>query len=181
MLNEISLGERRHVVELGSGMSTVVIARLLAERGGRLTSLEHDPTWAAHVRRQLEAEELGAVTELVETPLEPLSKCQTNGEVAIDKEGAPPWYRKRALERLPGEVDLLLVDGPPGYGEGMEHSRYPALPLLADRLAESAVVFLDDATRPGEQAILAHWAEERPDWTFGVDPGAGIAIGRRTA
>ena len=64
------------------------------------------------------------------------------------------------------EIDLLLVDGPPGYGEGMERSRYPALPALEPRLAPGAMVVLDDASRPGEREIIERWTEL--GWRFGV-------------
>ena len=58
VLNEIAFAERRRIVELGSGVSSIVIGRLLAERGGKLTAVEHDPDWAALVRRQVEREHL---------------------------------------------------------------------------------------------------------------------------
>ena len=48
--NEIVLADRREIVELGSGVSTIVLARLVREREGRLTALEHDPEWAGVVR-----------------------------------------------------------------------------------------------------------------------------------
>ena len=44
--NDIVLGDRRRVVELGSGLSTVLLARLLAQRppvgGFTLVAVEHD-------------------------------------------------------------------------------------------------------------------------------------------
>ena len=52
--NEIVIADRREVVELGSGVSTVVLGRLLGQRGGRLSSVEHDPAWAGVVRGLLE-------------------------------------------------------------------------------------------------------------------------------
>lgn len=171
VLNEIALAERREVAELGSGISTIVIGRLLAERGGRLTALEHDPDWARIVRSQLARERLDETVRLVEAPLEP-HPSSWNGA---------PWYSAGALAALPEPIDLLLVDGPPGYGDGMAHSRYPALPVLADRLAPSAVAVLDDATRPAEREILERWQDELPAWRFGVDAEAGVAIGRREA
>ena len=164
--NEIALGSRREIVELGSGVSTIVLARLLRERGGRLRSLEHEPSWAQVVRDQLEREELTEIATLIEAPLE-------SHELAL--EGAP-WYAAGAVAQLPAEVDLLLVDGPPA-GEDLPRSRYPALPALAGRLG-SAVVVLDDATRPGERDVLERW-EENAEWRFGVHEAAGIAIGRR--
>ena len=166
--NEIVFGERRQVVELGAGVSTVVLARLMRERGGRLTSVEHDPDWARVVRSQLELEGLEVSAHLVEAPLEP-----SLGDGA-------PWYGRAALTELPAEgIDLLLVDGPPGYPEEMERSRYPALPQLADRLTPGALIVLDDASREGERNVIARWASERPEWEFATIAAEGIAIGRR--
>jgi hypothetical protein len=72
-----------------------------------------------------------------------------------------------------------LVDGPPGYGEGMSHSRHPALPVLADRMAPGGMVFLDDADREPEREIVSRWSEELPGWTFGIDEARGLAVGSR--
>ena len=170
LANEIVFADRTEVVELGSGVSTVVLARLLRERGGRLTSLEHDPDWARVVSSQLEREGLAQIARLIQAPLEPHPR-------ALD--GAP-WYAPAALDALPAhDIDLLLVDGPPGYGEGMALSRYPALPVLAERLAPGALVALDDAEREGEREILARWEREVPRWRFGPRAGTGLAVGAR--
>lgn len=170
VLNEIVFAERREVVELGSGASTLVLARLLRERGGRLTSVEHSPDWAAIVRRQLEREGLTDVARLAEAPL---------AEHPRGWDGAQ-WYAASALDELPRSgIELLLVDGPPGYGERAARSRYPALPALAERLAPGALVILDDLQRPGEQEIVERWGREMPEWEFGVDDGTGIAVGQR--
>jgi predicted O-methyltransferase YrrM len=169
VLNEIVFADRRTIVELGSGVSTVVIGRLLAERGGTLTSLEHDPHWAAVVGSQLEREHLDEAVELLVSPLEPHHETW---------DGAP-WYAAEQVQSLPAEIDLLLVDGPPGFGDGMAHSRYPALPELADRLAQGAVIALDDANREAELEIIARWSHEHPEWTFGVDASLGLALGTR--
>jgi hypothetical protein len=72
-----------------------------------------------------------------------------------------------------------LVDGPPGYGEGMAASRYPALPALRGKLAPGALVVLDDAEREPEQRILAQWRDAVPEWEFAAYP-EGIAVGRST-
>ena len=166
--SEIVLAGRRELVELGSGVSTVVLARLARERELRLTSLEHDPDWARVIRSELKRERLTDVAQLVEAPLEP-------HPIALD--GAP-WYAASAIDRIPAEVDLLLVDGPPGYGNGMERSRYPALPGLAARLVPGAMVILDDADRPGEVEILERW-QAGGEWRFGVREREGIAAGSR--
>jgi Methyltransferase domain len=165
--NEIVLADRLEIVELGSGVSTIVLARLMREREGRLTALEHHPDWATVVRSQLKREGLTHVARLLEAPLE-------EHPLALDD---APWYAERAVAELPEAIELLLVDGPPGYGDGMERSRYPALPALEPRLEPGAMVILDDATRPGEREILERWGEL--GWHFGVREGEGVAIGTR--
>ncbi|MGI9021102.1 MAG: class I SAM-dependent methyltransferase [Solirubrobacterales bacterium] len=166
---EISLAERRTILELGSGVSTIVLARLARELGGRIWAVEHHPGWAGWVRRALERDGLSDIATVIDAPLAPHPAAL---------EGAP-WYSPQALQQAPAEgIELLLVDGPPGYGEGMERSRYPALPVLGDRLAPGALVVLDDAQRPGEAEILSAW-EEAEGFAFDRRPAERIAIGRR--
>ncbi len=171
MLNEIAFADRKRIVELGSGISTIVIGRLLAERGGKIVAVEHNQEWARLVRAQVERERISHAVEVVVSSLEPHSRSWAGA----------PWYSRESVALLPGGVNLLLVDGPPGYGEGMTHSRYPAMSALADRLARDALVILDDADREPEREIVARWSEEHPGWQFGVDAEIGLALGRRTA
>jgi predicted O-methyltransferase YrrM len=157
------------VVECGSGASTILIARLLAEREtGAVQALEHDAAWAARVRARIAAEGLGARARVVHAPLRP------------DPIGAPgcEWYDRAALAELPGAgIDLLLVDGPPASpGSGLERSRYPALPVLADRLAPEAKVILDDVARKGEIWVRDRWQRELGA-RFERSPGERLAIG----
>jgi predicted O-methyltransferase YrrM len=166
---EISFAERRTVVELGSGVSTIVLARLARELGGRIWAVEHHPGWAGWVRRALDRDGLSERATVVDAKLAP-------HEHSLD--GAP-WYSKEALAELPADgIELLLVDGPPGYGDGMARSRYPALPALRGRLAPGALVVLDDAGRPGEAEILDAW-ERDEGFTFDRRAAERIAVGRR--
>ncbi len=159
--NAVVHGDRRTLVECGSGVSTVVLARLLRARGaGSLVALEHDGGWAALVADLLAREGLGDVARVVHAPLE----------------GDPTWYAAAAVDALPEGIDLLVVDGPPADRPGMGQARQPALERLGPKLAPGATVVLDDVGRPGEQEVLARWAAESP-LRFVVDPGAGIAVG----
>lgn len=143
---------RKRVIECGSGLSTLVLARLLSRDGaGHLWSLEHDPVWAQVTRERLAAEGLGEWTTLIEAPLRPHPLAQPGCG----------WYEQAALEQLPAEgVELLLVDGPPADTPARSRSRYPALPLLASRLVRDALIVLDDAERPGESWVLERWERE---------------------
>lgn len=135
-------------VECSSGVSTVVIARSLQRNGcGKLYSLEHDAEYACRTRAQLLRHGLQHWATVLDAPLvaHPLG------------DAAWPWYD---LNGLPDDIaiDLLVIDGPPQATHAL--ARYPAGPLLFPRLAPGALVFLDDASRPGEQAALRRWRTE---------------------
>jgi predicted O-methyltransferase YrrM len=159
---------RRRIVECGSGPSTLVLARLLHTRGGCLVSLEHDQTWATRVRTSLAATGHAEIAQVALAPLEPHPLARDDLQ----------WYAERALRSLPRRIDLLLVDGPPAFEPEMELSRYPALPVLAERLARDATVVLDDIDRRGELRILEAW-ERDCGFRFQVRPAERIAVGRR--
>jgi hypothetical protein len=168
LVAEVRAG-RREVVECGSGVSTLVLARSLVECGGRLHALEHDAGWAEEVRSQLEREGLDSAAQLVDAPLRP-------HPLSLDGTG---WYDEAALFELPASgVSLLLVDGPPAGEPGLGRSRYPALPVLGPRLAPSAIVVLDDFERPGEADVLTAW-EGESEFRFDRRPDERIAVGRR--
>ena len=56
---------------------------------------------------------------------------------------------------------MLVIDGPPGFIQ--KNARYPALPLLFDKLSEDCVIFLDDAARHDEKEIVDLWLNEHPE------------------
>ena len=59
---------------------------------------------------------------------------------------------------MPGRIDLLVVDGPPGLLR--PQARYPALPVLRERLSPGASILLDDTHRADEREIVRRWLDE---------------------
>lgn len=141
------------IVECGSGLSTLIQAQVCAIEGhGRVASLEHEPDCAAQTRAALARYGLARVATVLDAPL-----CRYR----LDAEDYD-WYD---LSGLPAQaIDLLVVDGPPGRLGPL--ARYPALPLLRGRLAPGCTIFLDDADRPDERAVIARWCEEYPEFTI---------------
>lgn len=141
------------IVECGSGLSTLILARVCALEGrGRVWSLEHEPYCAAQTRAALARYGLTRVARVIDAPLRRYRLAA----------GEYDWYD---LGGLPVQaIDLLVVDGPPGRLGPL--ARYPALPLLRGCLAPGCAIFLDDADRPDEQAIVARWCAEYPDLTL---------------
>jgi len=148
------------IIELGSGTSSVFMAQLLANRGnGVLFSVEHDEHHSRRVRSLLSTFGLTGIATVVECPLE---NSQQSGE-------ATKWYDlgplRQALETHDEhrQIDLLLVDGPPGTTCAL--ARYPALHNMIDLLADDAIVILDDARRPDERRVAELWMREHPDFS----------------
>lgn len=172
VLNEIWVNRRRSVVELGSGVSTFYIGRLLRPRGGHIWTVEHDERWAELVDQELASEGLGDVVTVVHAPLTPIQSRWPDEEAT--------WYEQSGLKEMTAgqSVDLLIVDGPPAYEAGRGHARYPAAPFFASTLADDYAIVLDDIDRRGEQDIMECWEREL-DVTFERRLASGrIGIGR---
>lgn len=152
LFEEVAARGGARVLECGSGTSTVVLAYALRALGsGRVTALEHDPAFAARTRREIAERGLGEWAEVVDAPL-----------TAVDIDGESwRWYLPAALPG--GEIDVLVVDGPPGRTG--PQARYPALPVLLSQLRSDAAVVLDDADRPDERAIVARWCADFEEFT----------------
>lgn len=164
VLGEVWFRAAPNVLELGSGVSTLVVARLLRELGaGSLVAVEHDPMWAGRIGAQLRREGLNDVASVTLAPLRPHPE-------SWDGTG---WYDETLLAG--GAVDVLVVDGPPAWQPGFAHARYPALGALAPRLTPGAAIVVDDVERAGEQDLLARWTHEH-GVAFLLRPEAGDGV-----
>ncbi len=151
-LRRFILEERpNRALELGSGLSTLVMAYALEESGqGTLCSLEDHAGYAARTRRQLREHGLDVYADVIEARFERLT---------VDSD-VPYWY---ALADLSTDVpiDLLFVDGPSGHLH--PKIRYPAMAVLHNYLADSAAVIVDDTDRFEESEMIQEWLAEFPE------------------
>lgn len=168
MISEILNNKPRVVLELGSGVSTLLIAYGLEKNGhGRVISFDHDSKFCEQSRTRIREHRLDNIAEVVHVPLR---------EVQLNQESWD-WYDAAHID--PDiKIDLLVIDGPPGQIQNI--SRYPALPLLYRYLSDDVVILLDDAGRPDEKVILDMWAREFPDFEHEYIPAEkGAAVLRR--
>jgi predicted O-methyltransferase YrrM len=135
-------------------------------------SLDHDAAFAEVTRQHLREHGLAERVTVVDAPL-----------VAHTIRGETwRWYD---VSKLPpsAPIDLVLVDGPPVKTQPL--ARYPALPLLVERLADKAVIILDDAARPSERAVVERWLAEYPGQLthayFDILKGMSVLVWRRRA
>ncbi len=144
------------VVELGAGVSTLVLGYALESAGtGRLISFEHDAAQAQRTAALVRRHGLERQVEVVHAALQ---ETRVAGE-------AWQWYGPEIEETLVGQrAQLVVVDGPPGSLQPLV--RYPARRRLAPFLGDDAIVVLDDIARPDELAIAERWLREDPRLTL---------------
>lgn len=133
----------RHVLEVGSGSSTVVLARYAEAHAAQVTVLEHDPTYAGRTDALLRRYGLREVVDLHCAPLRPF---YTGSEQFL-------WYDIDLAAELDAPVDFALIDGPP-----LRHGREAVIFALARHLADGWTAWLDDGFRTHEVACLHRWA-----------------------
>lgn len=134
------------ILEIGSGVSSIIGGYALREvGGGSLITLEHEEQFAGVTVGNIREHQVDDIVQVIYAPL----KDYRIGE------RAHRWYD---LDRIPSTmpgIDLLVVDGPP---EGtQEMARFPALPLLFDRLNPGALILVDDFLRDDEYAMVQEW------------------------
>ena len=165
----------RLIFELGSGSSTVLLARQCAGLGGgaRVVSVEEQSLFATRTRKLLRRHGLLDRVSIVVSPIVATrigswrGRCYEMAETAI----AAAMAGERA--------DLALIDGPMSAWTMRGDCRYGTLPLIRRWLADRALVLVDDAERRRERDIIARWTAERlfePLRSYAV--GDGLSLGR---
>jgi len=145
------------VVELGSGISTLVTAKSGARK---IVSIDNSDAWGAKTVALLKEHKVRGVDVRI-APLRPYA----NGS---------EWYDLDAIKDLK-KIDLLIVDGPPGSKN--PEARYPALQQFKDKLSPAAIVVIDDVNREGERKLAEDFAKALPNHELTIlDHEKGTAI-----
>lgn len=168
-LNDLEINRHRHVLELGTGLSTVFLAEYLAKVGGTLITVDHEQPWLDQVRGWL-SPEAAAVTKFVCAPLEP----------AVFDGKPTSWYGRveifAALQSLHAQIDLLVVDGPSAFDRKHNLNRGPAFENLSLQLIPGATIILDDIHRESELLIANKWSQYYGIEYRDLSISAGIAL-----
>ncbi len=137
------------VVELGSGISTILAGKALEKNGaGDLISIDHDDKYAELTRKKICLEKLSDITKVVtaELKMHPI-----NGQNYM-------WYEPSFVKEIKQNIDLLIIDGPPRIIN--KNARFPAIPLLKEYFTDDTVILLDDGRRKDEQNTVKLWLKE---------------------
>lgn len=167
LIKQITSQLYQAVIEFGSGVSTLIIARALQRTATKhkraptaFLSLEHLEHYHAETQEHLAVAGLQDRVDLVCAPLVPYQAA--NGQKY-------PYYdlqpHLRALNRqIRGSSKVLaVIDGPPCSTR--TEARYPALPVLLDHFPHIRQfdLLMDDYIRDDERAIVQQWEELAQD------------------
>lgn len=157
--NELILNKRSNLLEFGSGLSTIFLAQIIKKNNlqAKITTIESGKDWISRLKRIAQKLGLNDIINIIYAPL------TQNGE----NDRITPWYDTAILNmELDNEqsFDMIIIDGPPAFNSQIESSRYPAIPFVINLLSNNYFIFLDDAHRKGERAIIKSWNKQ-----FGFD------------
>lgn len=154
IIEDIYLRDKINILELGSGNSTIILSYILKKlNSGKIYSIEHEEIFYNKTKKLLEINNLNNVCELFFSSLE---KIKINNEDFL-------WYKLDFINNI-DNIDILIVDGPPAFIQ--KNSRFPALPLLKEKLSQNAVVYLDDGKREDEKSIIEEWRKLFPEFRY---------------
>ena len=147
--NDMIVNNKKNVVEVGSGISTILLARLIKKNNlaTKVISIDHDANWQAIVAQCLENDGIREFVEFVSSPLV--------------QQGGYLWYDRSRIG-LPKDfvADTIIVDGPIG---NVAMARYGALPYLKEYLSNDCyTIYLHDTDRFDEQEVINRWVKMLP-------------------
>ncbi|RED19574.1 hypothetical protein BD847_3861 [Flavobacterium cutihirudinis] len=158
IINEIQINSRKSIIEFGSGISTIILARYISENNLsiRISSIESNESWLGFIDKQLEMYNCRHVVDLCYAPLKSNSNYTTL------------WYNDDKVSEIikDKKFDLVIVDGPSG-GLG-KFARKPALNAIINHIDSNFSIFLDDVRRPDESQILEEWYNSLKNANFKV-------------
>lgn len=146
IFNYILIHRPKVIVELGSGVSTHLLSRLIKKHNldTQVYAIEHDGDFIAATKKKYVFEDN---IHIIHAPLK---------EMTLEG-NTYQWYDlDTAL--IPDGINLLVVDGPIGIQQ--KEIRYPTFARLHDKMSQDVLVVVDDAYRRDEQAIVEKWKKE---------------------
>ena len=142
--NEICINNRRNVVEFGSGITTLVLARLAKINSINLniTTIDQSHEWQNVVKQIAVRDGIDQYIKFVHNPIEQ----GVYGNIAE--------VQQRIFSEK-DKFDCAVLDGP---ASGHAFTRLESMPIVKDYLCNSFVVFFHDTDRNEEKQLAVEWA-----------------------
>jgi predicted O-methyltransferase YrrM len=143
LVNDVVVNNRKAVLEFGSGISTIILARLIKMNNldCTITTVDESPEWQEIIKKIIKDENLLSYVDFVCAPTE-LSK---------DFQYSYEYNNAIVLEAISNKYyDLVLVDGPSAWQKKNIKSRASNIKFIKDNLKDDFTIFIDNSNRPGE-------------------------------
>lgn len=169
LVNKVIINRPINIVELGGGLSSLIIIKTLEKLGYKynFTSYDSDESFLNETKNLLISEDVydEKKISLVYAPIENI-KINDNSY---------KWYDSSCLSFGQDQIDLLFIDGP--QGSLCKNSRYPALYTFKEYLKKGSIILLHDAKRGDELEIVELWKKENPNISrvYNIDTERGGA------
>jgi hypothetical protein len=158
LVNEVIKRPPRAVLEVGAGLSTLLLAALGTRYGFSVFSLENYAGSVGYVRHLLAGTGLDERVQLQVCGL--VRKRYTDGH--------PYWWYGADLAQAHSKFDFVFIDGPMKTLVG----RNGALPEVAPYLAVQNRIYMDDSNMEGGKLCLREWKKYFPSLQIGEEcPG----------
>lgn len=147
IFNDLLFNKCKNIIEFGSGLSTVSIARFIIKEDIDCTihSIENDEKWISTILKFLKTDANDKRINLIHAPIQ---------ASPFSYKGHDKWYDINALAesiKSKKKFDLVLVDGP--KGSLCPFSRYGFIPFLANRISNDPIIYIDDFHREEEKEL----------------------------
>jgi hypothetical protein len=145
-LYDACLDAKGPILEVGSGITTILAGIACLRNGQTVHSLEHDLEWFRIVRNYIQTWKVKSIA-LYYAPLI---------EYADPEGGDKPitWYGDGVLDNLPQNFDVVLIDGPP-----RRFGREAAYKLVGDRIKDATWI-VDDTDDAEQFGLVKKYAEK---------------------
>ena len=156
------------VIEFGSGLTTLLVGLALKKNGtGKIVSIDQDEKYFDKTKRLISKFRL---EDYVDLKLCSIETIHLHGKQR-------KWYATQFLDKI-DTVQMIIVDGPPGSIQ--DKARYPALPVLYDKIDKHFICFVDDYNRTAEEQMVDDWMNMYPDISLEkINTETGAALIRR--
>jgi hypothetical protein len=163
MTNDMVVNQRKAVVEFGSGISTIIAARLIKMNNLNctITTVDESEAWQDIIKNILKQENLLDYVQFICAPTEKSTDIQDSYE-----------YNSQIVRSHFGDkkFDLVLVDGPSAWQKSNIMSRASNIKFIKNNLQDSYTIFVDNSDRIGEIELTKRIANELSIKPSHIDP-----------
>lgn len=135
----IAATTRGRILELGTGLTTLLLGVIAEKTGSEIWSFEHSPSFHSRITEYIDRYRLKNVHAVL---------------AGLRDFGDFEWYDAGSISDLPSDFSAVIVDGPPGDTKG---GRFGLMPVFHNRLAHDVQIIFDDAERAAEIEVLKAW------------------------